>query len=440
MIRKVTFSNTKPAVSSQFNAGILSPEKTRSPLPAAARAAGAAQGKIQMRKVVTVKQPKTIMSSSPTPPEAAAQDQTSLLPKAQFDMPVISISAPDDEQQESVTQCSILAEPAGFVEVDTGPTDNAEQPTELPATDPDILISSESNVRRTSRTRKSHTDVFGTIAPPSTKASRRKAAAGPEFGAFAGMSALALKSLTASNTLRNQQQVVEVHTEVVRMGSKRPDSPTTKVRTVLERQKEERVLDRQRRAERRAQRTSGGETGETETGSSDGESESGESNTEVSSGAPPRHRRGPGEDEDYETPPRLERPLKRGRFEDGEAHLVSDKRVKWDRGLSTTVYLDDSPPKPSRSQQDINQRGCLTPAAKVTDSHATFTVTELKYTLQTMRLDTMGNVLNATTPLADLVHENIIVKKFVYLDDPEPDPPPDPAVRSTRSKSKKAKS
>jgi hypothetical protein len=52
-------------------------------------------------------------------------------------------------------------------------------------------------------------------------------------------------------------------------------------------------------------------------------------------------------------------------------------------------------------------------------------------------LDTLGNLPNADTPLTDLVYENIVVKKFVYDNDPQP---PALAVKNTRSRSKKAKS
>ena len=60
---------------------------------------------------------------------------------------------------------------------------------------------------------------------------------------------------------------------------------------------------------------------------------------------------------------------------------------------------------------------------------------------QALRLDTLGNVLNAEIPVSGLIKENIVVKKFVFDDDevPEVVPPPTPAVKSTRSKSKKAK-
>ncbi len=51
-------------------------------------------------------------------------------------------------------------------------------------------------------------------------------------------------------------------------------------------------------------------------------------------------------------------------------------------------------------------------------------------------------MLNAEIPVNGLVKESIVVKKFVFDDDEVPDtvvPPPTPAVKSTRSKGKKAK-
>jgi len=56
--------------------------------------------------------------------------------------------------------------------------------------------------------------------------------------------------------------------------------------------------------------------------------------------------------------------------------------------------------------------------------------------VQAIRLDTLGNIINADSPLTDLVHENIVVKKFVYDNDVEPEAP---MAKATRSRSKKAK-
>ena len=68
-------------------------------------------------------------------------------------------------------------------------------------------------------------------------------------------------------------------------------------------------------------------------------------------------------------------------------------------------------------------------------------------TVQALRLDTLGNVLNAELPVGGLVKEHIVVKKFVFDDDeapeiaaPAPPPLPPPAPKNSRSKSKKAKS
>ncbi|KAI0374819.1 hypothetical protein BV20DRAFT_1118056 [Pilatotrama ljubarskyi] len=298
--------------------------------------------------------------------------------------------------------------------------------------------------RRSTRSRRSQedasgTDVFGTVPPAPSGSTRplqvrRKPRPLPSdtTGPFAGMSALALKTLTNANTLKNQQQVAVLKTEVVRKEGARPDSPTTKVRTALERQREERAMQRKERAERRARRSGGGEVDEgtvVAAGPGDMESEIGDASfvsvDRDDDGAPLRHRRGPGDEEDYVTPPRPERPVKRARFEGGDEKEkeTQEKRVKWDKGLHTTVYLDDSPPKPKRNKQAVpSQKSCLTPAAKA------------------LRLDTLGNVLNAELPVGGLVRENIVVKKFIFEDDVEPEVASPAPVKSTRSKSKKTKS
>ena len=66
-------------------------------------------------------------------------------------------------------------------------------------------------------------------------------------------------------------------------------------------------------------------------------------------------------------------------------------------------------------------------------------------TVQALRLDTLGNVLNAELPVGGLVKEHIVVKKFVFDDDAVPEiavpapPPPAPTPKSTRGRGKKAK-
>jgi hypothetical protein len=57
--------------------------------------------------------------------------------------------------------------------------------------------------------------------------------------------------------------------------------------------------------------------------------------------------------------------------------------------------------------------------------------------IQVLRLDSLGNVVNATSPLKDIVRENVTIKKFVYDDDFEAEA--EPEVPKPPSKGKKAK-
>jgi len=123
-------------------------------------------------------------------------------------------------------------------------------------------------------------------------------------------------------------------------------------------------------------------------------------------GKPLVHRRGAGDEEDYVTPERHERAVKRIRIEAGEdaendAPTCAAKRVKWDRGLYNTVYFDDEPgplvvPKPPNTS-----KSALAGSAK------------------TLRLDNLGNMLNSSSPIKGLFSENVVVKRFVYDDDEE---------------------
>ncbi|KAJ7774647.1 hypothetical protein DFH07DRAFT_952358 [Mycena maculata] len=276
---------------------------------------------------------------------------------------------------------------------------------------------SASSVRRTTRLRKS---VFpaaagpGQALPTRRKVSAQRQPAGS--GAFAGMTAVALKALTSLNTTKNQQYLAaRLETEVVRKEGARPESPAVKIRTIAQREQDERGTRRQERAARRARRSDDGWSDAEDGGDSsmmDGEGS--EDGLESSPGRRP-HRRGPGDEEDYETP----RAAKRARSGSGSGEEGQEKkRVKWDRGLSTAVFLDDvEPGTKARPKENLLMRGCLAPTAKA------------------IRLDPLGNHPNAESPLKDLVEENIVVKKFVY-DNDEPELPVI-VVKNTRSKAKK---
>jgi hypothetical protein len=182
------------------------------------------------------------------------------------------------------------------------------------------------------------------------------------------MSAVALKALTSSNTLRNQRYLAaKLETEVVRKPGARPESPAVKIKPTLQRQRDVKGKERKERADRRARRGDGriGE-GQSDT---DRQSDIGDSSAadfdsdwddQSSSPLRKRHKRAPGDEEDYETPLRT-----RVREED-DAEAAEKRRVKWDRGLFTTIYLDEvtvgarRPPK-----ENIATKGCLAATAKV---------------------------------------------------------------------------
>ncbi|KAF8628395.1 hypothetical protein AX15_003919 [Amanita polypyramis BW_CC] len=307
---------------------------------------------------------------------------------------------------------------------DCRPTQRGKQPitpesltTELPES------SSSSDMRRTTRARKktqpATTDISRSFQ------SRRRAGNVPApvaTDAFSGMSAVALKTLTNANTVRNQQYIAaRLETEVIRKLGLRPTSPTVKIRTTLQRTQDEKGRQRQQRAERRARRT---QEGLPNSRDSDSEDELelptlAELDLEDLDG----HRRGAGEDGDYKTPERQLKKLKlTDKFTDNPDldETRERRRVKWDKGLFTAIYLDEVQlgARPLRNDLALG-RGCLALTSK------------------TAQLDSMGNLPNANVPVANLVEENVVVKKFMYDDDEEAKPP---IAKGTRSRSKKYKS
>ncbi|KAF7322958.1 C3H1-type domain-containing protein [Mycena chlorophos] len=283
----------------------------------------------------------------------------------------------------------------------------------LPDAPPEVPLGAEpvaeESVRRTTRVRKMLFPISGAPQP----LSRRKAAPAVPMltsGPFAGMTAVALRTLTSSNTVKNQQYLAaKLETQVVKKEGDRPESPGMKVRTIAQREADERGAKRKERAARRARR------GEdvTEDEANGIASDEMDVDTDLESSPLSRHRRGPGDDEDYETPrPSVKRARSGSVGEDED--VMNKKRVKWDRGLSTSVFLDEVEPRPwTRPKDATGLKGCLAPTTK---------------------LDPFGNHPQAEAAL-QLVEENIVIKKFVY-DNDEPEPPPVAPVR-TRSKSKR---
>ncbi|KAG7092437.1 hypothetical protein E1B28_008792 [Marasmius oreades] len=284
------------------------------------------------------------------------------------------------------------------------------------------------SLRRTTRVRK---PVTGSNPPSTCRADipsqprRRKPPVTRGTGPFSSMTAGDLRQLTNSNTTKNQKYLTAMlETAIIRREGPRPESPGIRAKTVSQKEEKEKEREKNARADRRANRTKrrSGESLQHD-GQSSGSLQQIDDD-EVwehlnSSPSVRQHRRGAGEDEDYESP----KHYKRFRTNDNadedkeEAEMDDKKRVKWDQGLFTTVILDEVQPRP-RHGFVVATKGCLAPTSK------------------TIKLDDLGNLPTAEFPLEDLVQENVVVKKFVY-DTDIPEPPSRPAVvKNTRSKKK----
>lgn len=244
------------------------------------------------------------------------------------------------------------------------------------------------------------------------------------------MSAVALRSLTSDNTTKNQHYLIaRLEQEIVLRNGARPESPPVKVKTIVQKEEEEKTIRRQERAKRRSRRSDGAFSDE----------ENGEPVSALDLDGPPprRHQLGAGEEEEYETP---ERPLaKKRKIHD---HEGDEKRVTWDHGLFTTTVLDDiTPGTRARTKDPPKQKGCIGRNAQVRPGPSFgFGLDGNLCTL--FKLDSLGNLCDAEIPLASLVEETIVVKKFVYENDEVQEPTVEvvPAAKNTRSRSKKTKS
>ncbi|KAG1890974.1 hypothetical protein F4604DRAFT_1913787 [Suillus subluteus] len=361
--------------------------------------------------------------SKPTASDSPVADDRSSSPQILIvsEAPITRSSSPPNS-----TSSPVLPEPEP-----AKPSHDVVEPKETAETSSYRPPENRGRGRRTSRRKHAAqhaSDVFGpstSTQPLQLRRSRRS-----EGDGFMGMSAVALQALTTSNTTKNQEIFAKLEREVIRKEGTRPESPAIKVRTISQKQREIRDRQRLERAERRARRSEDGP------GSSDceGASELGDQSIlgfdkehdENDGVVWIKHRRGPGEVEDYETPVRSDQLTKRLRFGEGpqQEEERERKRVKWQHGLSTEIYLDEIHPRPNSWTKDfVIEKGCLAPTSK------------------NLRLDTLGNVLDVEQhPLTDLHPENIVVKKFVYDNDIEVVVKEVMPPKITRSRSKKMKS
>jgi hypothetical protein len=181
------------------------------------------------------------------------------------------------------------------------------------------------------------------------------------------MTAVALKALTSSNTTKNQKYLAaRLETEVVRKEGARPESPAVKIRTIAQREQDEKGTGRKARAARRARRSEDGFSDNEGLSDAGDESEVDGYSDEMDSSPVRRHRRGPGDEEDYETPKVNGVKRARSASVSGGDGQLEKKRVKWHRGLSTAVFLDQVEPRTkARPKENMVKKGCLTPRAKV---------------------------------------------------------------------------
>lgn len=306
-------------------------------------------GMIKMRRVQDKAKPVEEQSPAEENPPKFDQPDERIPPSTagaitvtQSETPLLDVAPPSLPLQASESQSGFVTPDLDLQSQDLSPR---RMTRSAKLTDPDAAFSTRESLIAKPKPRRKHT------LPKSSSSS------------LSGMSALALKTLTITNTSKNQKQVAELQTEVVRKDGKRPDSPTTRVRSALEQQKEVRDQQRRERAERRAKRSSTEVDDTNEDGSIDTEDNSMNNVDDDASGNPLKHRRGPGDEEDYVTPERPARPSKKGRMDDDVEN--DDRHVRWDRGLTTTVFFDGSPPKPRHNRGIAALKGCLAPNAKV---------------------------------------------------------------------------
>lgn len=400
------------AQASPIRPGRLEPQ----PSPALTKPTVLKKGPIMARQVV-----KGMFANNQN--QQGLKDVTVVLPQAPKDDLDIPIAEPQPVVRQSAPSPCILT-----VEIDTTPetcmlVDRSPVPTDgKPA--PGVTAGSESPTqvatlqrtkRRTSRSRRAageEDDVFGIVGHVDLTPGTSRAKSLPKDLGAAFMSANALKSLTNTNTTKNQAYLAaDLEMFIIKKPGNRPESPSTKLRTILEKRKENQGKERAERARRRR-----GEEGPMDDDSM---------NMEVDESGVTKHMRGPGDEEDYEVPLRPD---------DG------GKRVKWDPGLAKVAFIDEIEVKSNNFHRDeevmrlLRRKSCLATESKVCYLRI-FRIRRYLSLHRQVVLDTLGNLATVENPL-ELAQERVIVTKYVYDNDVEP---VEVVPRTTRSKSKKSR-
>ncbi|BEJ15162.1 hypothetical protein CspHIS471_0409290 [Cutaneotrichosporon sp. HIS471] len=181
----------------------------------------------------------------------------------------------------------------------------------------------------------------------------KKSKAAPAESIVPGMSERTLRTVTTRNTNRNEVYLCTIDRKVVHVQGDRPPSPTSKIRTIAERDAKEQKEGREARAKRRA-RASMGESEDDEEAADD----EGPIIERAVLG-----RRAPGDVEEYMTPAR---PAKRAKIKNGSTSSTIDsernsKRVRWDEGL---LVIRGGLRDVQQTHRSPPSKSCVTPRAR----------------------------------------------------------------------------
>lgn len=241
-----------------------------------------------------------------------------------------------------------------------------------------------------------------------------------------------LGTITRLNTARNEVYFCTLDRNAIKRDGPRPPSPC-KVRTIAEREEEEKKLGREARAKRRGTGRRSGEC------SSDQEEP--DKPLSLADLLPPlKHVRGAGDEEDYQTPAR---PLKRSRKSgvtsgagDDPSPTAGPKRkksrvtlsktgdgvgvekfVRWDKGLVVIDRPEPSVPQHHREGEGVPSfiKSCL----KIKESvgscfHPFLQSAQFHLPIKQIQLDHLGNLPHATAPIPKLKRNRIPVACFWY--------------------------
>jgi hypothetical protein len=305
--------------------------------------------------------------------------------------------------------------------------------------------------RRASRSGPSRLSVSSNAGQsnlPANQPKRKSKSASGEKLPVSELSAAALGKLTNNNTKRNEKRVAELDRRFVLLDIPRPPSPSSRIRTVAQKESDAAEMARQRRARNRS--IMKGEILPLE--------------EPFDNVLPPiKHPKAPGDEEDYHTPKKTRlamaererdssedrisdtvpilgeveeedrRRREKGKGKRGHSNDSSDsptypsvkrpKFVRWDKLLATAGpprSRDGSGSEGTEPSEGRTLRSALSKKAVSTmldhgSKRLTFGV------LQFYELDRHGNLAAAYQPMEGLKRDRVVVTKMIYADDPNED-------------------